>query len=266
MSNLEFTAELTKRSTTVLGDESKAQAVLEEFEALDPREAQIIYRAFSHTPDSVEYAHTKARISALVASGKISNDLASLATMEQVTPVDETEADYMYSRMAAYAEMSLTENELLDPTGKITHMIERGDSKEKVFQALEQTTLYQSRKELLGAPIDADDFESQLAVFQFNELNDTLNAMLDPEVAPDFAANAKEAIAPYDEDGSIARLIDSGAGSADVFAALDFSDSWVEAYKDYATRDDVQTPRIAQETSWNTFRNVVNTIKDLDDN
>jgi hypothetical protein len=268
VSNLEFASELVKRSISILGDESKAHAVLDEFESLDPREAQIVYRAFSAEPGSVEHIHTKTRINALVASGKISSDLGSLANMEETAAPAATpseDLDYMYSRMAAYAELSLPHNEILDPIGKIAHMIQRGDSKDRIIQEISKGTLYQSRKELAENPAEGDDFAAQMAAFQFNELNEALNSMLDPAEAPDTIAIAKEAIAPYDEDGSIARLIDSGADAETVLQALDFSENWLEAMDDFNTKDDVENPRLAQEETWNTIRATLNAIKDLND-
>jgi hypothetical protein len=174
VSNLEFAAELAKRSASVLGDESKAQAVLDEFEGLDPREAQIVYRAFTTIPGSVEQTHAQARISALVASGKISKDLASLAAQdeivaEEVPAAGNDQEDYYYSRIGADAELSLPQNVIMDPTGKIGRMIMIGLPKDRILEELSSNVIYQSRLEIANSDIEkrfrlfADSFPVQRA-------------------------------------------------------------------------------------------------------
>lgn len=266
MSNNEFAEEFSRRSAELFSDQDTAQRVLDEFDTLDPREALLVHRALSQSPDSVEFLHTKTRISALVASGAISTDLATLATMEKVTPPDDEEQDikYMYSRLALLEELSDSHNSVIDPTGLIYRMVERGDSKEKVIEALNKSTVYSTRAEAYEENKDSEDIAAQVANFQFKSFMEAVDGLLDPAEAPDFGVIAKEMVAKYDEDGLVAAAIDSGAKAEEVFKVLDNSDAWIDAYRDYSTRDDIDTPRIYQLESWGHFKETVKAIKDLD--
>jgi hypothetical protein len=273
VSNNEFAQEFSRRSTELFPDQDVAQRVLDEFDTLDPREALLVHRAFSQESDSIEFLHTKTRISALVASGSMSADLAKLAigefaeetVEEQPTPVDEqSEEEYLYSRLALMEELSDDYNMVIDPNGVIRRMAERGDSKEKITAALNKNVVFSTRAETYEQTKDSDDLELQIGNFQFKSLMEAIDGLLDPAEAPDFGAIAKNLLTPYDEYGSIAKMIDGGAKSNEVFAALDGSEEWMEDYRDYSTRNDVQSPRFSQLASWGTFLDTVKAIKDLD--
>jgi hypothetical protein len=270
VSNNEFAQEFSRRSIELFSDQDHADRVLDEFETLDPREALLVHRAFSQEPGSVEFLHTKTRISALVASGSISTDLAKLAigefaTAEQVTPVDDqSNEEYLYSRLELIEELDDEYNMAIDPNGTIKRMVERGDSKEKITAALNSNIVFATRAENYDQTKDSDDVNLQVANFQFKSLMDALNQVMDPAEAPDFGSIAKNLLTKYDEYGSIAKMIDGGAKSNEVFAALDDSEEWMEDYRNYSTRDDIQSPRYAQLSSWGMFLETVKAIKDLD--
>jgi hypothetical protein len=267
VSNLEFISEFSKRATEVFNDAERAHAAVDEFEILDPREASIIYRAFSQDSDSVEFTHTKARIAALVASGAISSDLAALATLEapKNPTVPDNEEDYMYSRMALISDLSMDSNQMLDPTGKIEHMISRGDSKQKIQDAFNKSTLFNGRMDALNDLGADESMESVVTLAEFQGLLDSLDGLLDPAEPVDLVQIAKDATKKYDDNGSVADLIESGAGSQQILETLNNSDLWQDDFVDFTTRDDVQTATLAQRSRWNKFINTINSIKDLDD-
>jgi hypothetical protein len=267
VSNLEFISEFSKRATEVFNDAERAHAAVDEFELLDPREASIIYRAFGQDSDSVEFTHTKARISALVASGAISSDLAALATLEapKNPTVPDNEEDYMYSRMALDGALALDSNRLIDTTGKISRMISRGDSKQKIQEAFNKSTLFNSRMDVLNEMGSETSLDMVVTIAEFQELLDALENLLDPAEPVDLIELAKSAVSKYDDNGTVQDMISGGSKSKEIFEALNNSDGWREDFVDFTTRDDVQTPSLSQSASWNTFISVVAAIKDLDD-
>lgn len=266
MLDLNFSEEFSRRSEVLLSTEESRQAVLDEFETLDPREANIIYRSFNYTPGSLEHSHAKVRINALVASGAISEELGSLANMESV---QGNSVSYESSRLDFLAAL---DNQALfnanknpyDPYGNLEHMVDRGDSKADIKAYLEKNLFYQSQLDLAKEGNPDNDIAVDIALFKFKELNDALEALQDPEQAPDFVTAAKAAIAPYDEDGAVAKEIDRGSSSQELLMFLSNYDQWNEDAEDFLTRNDVEMPTIYQEGIWNKFQSVLNAIKDLD--
>lgn len=266
MLDLNFSEEFSRRANALLSNEESRQAVLDEFETLDPREANIIYRSFNYTPGSIEHSHAKVRINALVASGAISNELGSLANMENV---QENNVSYESSRLdflSALDDQGLFNagKNPYDPYGNLAHMVDRGDSKADIKAYLEKNLFYQSQVDLAKEGNPDNDIAVDVALFKFKSLNDALEALQDPEQAPDFVTAAKEAIAPYDEDGTVSREIDRGASSQELLMFLSNNDEWNEDAQDFLTRNDVDMPTIYQEQTWGTFQSILNALKDLD--
>jgi hypothetical protein len=264
--DLNFSEEFSKRSEILLSTEESRQAVLDEFDNLDPREANIIYRSFSYTPGSLEHKHAKVRINALVASGSISEELGSLANMENIqgnnVSYDSSRLDFL----AALDNQALfnADKNPYDPYGNLEHMVNRGDSKADIKAYLEKNLFYQSQVDLANSGNSDNDVAVGIALFKFKELNDALEALQDPEQAPDFVAAAKKAIAPYDEDGTVAKEIDRGASSQELLIFLSNHDKWNEDAQDFLTRNDVDMPTIYQEQTWGNFQSILNALKDLD--
>ncbi len=266
MLDLNFSEEFSRRANAILSTEETRQAVLDEFETLDPREANIIYRSFSYTPGSVEHSHAKVRINALVASGAVSEELGSLANME---PMQENNVSYESSRLDF---LSALDNQGLfnsgknpyDVYGNLEHMVNRGDSKADIKAYLEKNLFYQSQVDLAEEGNPDGDIAVDIALFKFKSLNDALDALQDPEQAPDFVSDAKKAIAPYDEDGTVSKQIDRGASSQELLMFLSNNDQWNEDAEDFLTRNDVEMPTIYQEQVWGKFQSILNALKDLD--
>lgn len=269
MLDAEFVNEFSRRSNFFYG-ENGAEALFEEFDSLDPRESRLIQRMFNYDEDSVEYLHSKARITALVASGSISEKLGKVATfaVEEPKPVRENNlSSYDLSRLNLAAALDLFNVEdgdnLLDPSGELGYRIERGDSKNALRAYLEATTMFTALKESVSVA-ETDDFDAKLAAFKYNEFVDALEDLEDLEEPVDFAEIAKENLKDYDEFGNIAKMIDDGSKSTEIFEALEANEKWVEDAEDFLTRDFVDTARYAQTKKWNEFLRTVNSIKDLD--
>jgi hypothetical protein len=143
-------------------------------------------------------------------------------------------------------------------------MVDRGDSKADIKAYLEKNLFYQSQVDLAKEGNPDNDIAVDIALFKFKELNDALEALQDPEQAPDFVTAAKEAIAPYDEDGTVSREIDRGASSQELLIFLSNNDEWNEDAQDFLTRNDVDMPTIYQEQTWGKFQSILNALKDLD--
>ncbi len=271
MLDAEFNNEFSRRSNFFYG-ESGAKALFEELYSLDPRESRLIHRVFSYDKDSIEYLHSKARLSALVASGVVSERLGNVATfeVEESKPAKELNySAYDLSRLNLVAALDMfvingDEGNLLDPTGELAYRIERGDSIEQIRRYLESSTMFTALREFAEAKPENDDFDSQLVAFKYNELSDALDDLVDLEEPINFAEIAKNNLKEYDEFGSIAKMIDEGAKSTEIFDALDSNAKWIEDASDFLTRDFVDTARYAQSKKWNEFLATVNSIKDLD--
>ncbi len=271
MLDAEFTNEFSRRSNYFYG-ESGSKALFEELDSLDPRESRLIQRAFAYNKDSVEYLHSKIRISALVASGAISEKLGKVATFEVEEPKVTKEKNlsaYDLSRLNLVAVLDMFvadegEGNLLDPSGELEYRIERGDSQDQIRELLEGSTVFKAMRDFAQSNPANDDFDSQLVAFKYNELADALDDLKDLEEPVNFAEIAKDRLKDYDEFGNIAKMIDDGAKSPEIFDALDANSKWSEDADDFLTRDFVDSPRYAQYAKWNEFLRTVNSIKDLD--
>ena len=260
MLDSEFTNEFSRRSNFFYG-ENGARDLFEELDSLDPRESRLIQRVVNYPKDSVEYLHSKVRVSALVSSGVISEKLARVATFEVEEPKvvrENTLTPYQLSRLNLAAALDLfvadeSGDNLIDPSGELGYRIERGDSQDSIREFLESSTMFNAFREFTESDPANDDFDSQLVAFKYNELADALDDLKDPEEAPNFAAIAKENLKNYDDFESIAKLIDSGAKSAEIFEALDSNKKWSDDASDFITRDFVDSPRYAQSKKWNEF-------------
>jgi len=267
----EFTNEFSRRSNFFYG-ESGARDLFEELDSLDPRESRLIQRVVNYPKDSVEYLHSKIRVSALVASGAISERLGKVATfeVEEPKPVREnTLTPYQLSRLNLAAALDLfaadeSGDNLIDPTGELEYRIERGDSQDSIREFLESSTMFNAFREFTESDPANDDFDSQLVAYKYNELADAIDDLKDPEEPLNFAAIAKENLKDYDEFENISKLIDGGAKSAEIFEALEANKKWTDDASDFITRDFVDSPRYLQTKQWNEFLRTVNSIKDLD--
>jgi len=267
----EFNNEFSRRSNFFYG-ESGAQELLEELSSLDPRESRLIQKIVNYPKDSVEYLHSKVRVSALVASGVISEKLGKVATFQVEEPKvarENTLTSYQLSRLNLAAALDLfaadeSGDNLIDPTGELAYRIERGDSQDDIREFLELSTMFKAFREFTESDPANDDFDSQLVAYKYNELADALDDLENPEEAVNFASIAKENLKDYDEFGNIAKLIDEGAKSSRIFEELESNEKWADDASDFMTRDFVDSPRYFQTKKWNEFLRTVNSIKDLD--
>ena len=271
MLDAEFTNVFSRRSNFFYG-ESGSKDLFAELDSLDPRESRLIQRVVNYPKDSVEYLHSKVRVSALVASGVISEKLGKVATFEVEEPKvvrENTLTPYQLSRLNLAAALDLfvadeSGDNLLDPTGELGYRIERGDSQDSIREFLELSTMFNAFREFTESDPANDDFDSQLVAYKYNQLADALDDLKDPEEPINFAATAKEYLKDYDEFGTIAKLIDDGAKSAEIFEALEPNKKWADDASDFITRDFVDSPRYLQTKKWNEFLRTINSIKDLD--
>lgn len=74
---------------------------------------------------------------------------------------------------------------------------------------------------------------------------------------------AKKAVELYDEDGAIAKLIDSGASAQEVFDALNQNEKWKYRDGDYKFRDMADAPSPADKIIWAAHENRINAINAL---
>ena len=75
--------------------------------------------------------------------------------------------------------------------------------------------------------------------------------------------DAKQAIKDFDDDGSIAKMIDDGAKPADVLEALGKNGSWKAQMDDYSTSQYVDLPSGAQKAKWAAFGKKVNAVNGM---
>jgi hypothetical protein len=271
MVNNEFRDELSRKSNYIYG-KNASKKIFEELDSLDPRESNLVYRVFRYDPTSVEYSHTKTRLSALVSAGTVSKDLLELATNANEANFDDTKMDgYTSSRLDLVTKLDLYsinsgESNLLDPTGELEYRINSGYSKENIMSYLESSSAFKGISEARDESVDESDIEAKLAKFKLNEFMDALDNLQDPEEPVDFKEIAKEKIKKYDPSDRLADMIDSGAGSQEILEVLDDNPFWNEDAEDYLTKAFVDNPRYSQIENWNNFLSVLNSIKDLDNN
>lgn len=267
----EFRNELSRKSNHIYG-KNASKKILDELDSLDPRESNLVYRVFRYDPSSVEYSHTRARLSALVAAGTVSSDLLDLATNANEANFDNTKMDgYTSSRLDLVSKLDLYsindgESNLLDPTGELEYRINSGYSKDSIMQYLESSSAFKGLSEGGEEPTDDSDINAKLAKFKLNEFMEALNNLQDSEELIDFKEIAKEKIKKYDPSDRLAEMIDNGASSQEILEELDENPFWKEDAEDYLTKAFVDHPRYSQLEKWNNFLSVLNSIKDLDNN
>lgn len=267
---LSSTLDLSNRAVVVIEDQAKLPQLIAEFQGLDPREAALVASALKSKAGSMEYLHAKTRLSVLVASGEISSELADAATMKSESEVPWSLDNYENSREAflQVLEQQQYSSDLLtnpyDEGGVLSRMVARGDSKQQIEDYLEKNSYFRGQRDFTTIDPEELDLEEQVALFKYLELVQALEDLADPEEAPDFVANAKKLIAPYDEDSKISNMIDSGSSSDEILTALSENSLWVDRSYDYFTRTDVDRPSRDQKASWRAFGQILFAIKDLD--
>jgi hypothetical protein len=265
MSNTDIYAQLATRVT-----EEKLTEITTEVKSLDAREADLISKALNCEAGTIEHLHVRTRLAALVAAGTISSDLAEAATPVESTDSTGSFADYEFSRDAFLQTLANQQysSDLLknpyDAEGILSRMVARGDSKQQVKDYLEQNSYFRGQRDFTTIAPEDLDLEEQIALFKYLEFAQALEDLVDPENTPDFASNAKTLVAPYDEGSKISEMIDAGASSADILAALKENALWVDHLYDYTTRLDVDSPSPEQKATWRSFGQIVFALKDLD--
>jgi hypothetical protein len=271
MSNLEFTSKFHQRVSMMYGEE-KAAELVEEFDNLDPREANIFYRAFIATPSSPEHLHAFTRVKALVASGFISNELASLANEDAVDIAkQDSEYEYILSReylLDAISDQKVSNDVLKNPydeDGLLSRMVIRGNTKQEILDYLSGKTFFRANKELAEAGItDETTIQEQEAILRFNDLMDALNSLVDPIDPIDYKQTAKDLVAKYDESGEVSQMIDSGTKSDDILEKLSENEKWSDDLYNYVTRYEVNNTTADQRSRWGDTEVVLYALKDLD--
>lgn len=263
-------AEISRRAKLLYGEEA-ASSVLAEASTLDDRALEIFSESFS-ADTAVYQAHAGLRLRALAASGAMSSELATVADQKTVQSADyEKDLEYLGSREEFLSDLEFYKTPSgknpLDMDGKLTRMVNRGDSKSKIADYLNKNLYFQSQREYLDqeSVVSDDELELRIAIFRAKSLLESLENMIDSDKEPDFVAAAKEAVKKYDKDGSIVDIIDNGGFSSDVLYALKDVPEWNDAASDYLTRDDVDSPGGRLLNRWASFKETLNTIKDLDD-
>jgi len=271
MSNLDFTSKFHQR-VSMLFDSEKANEIIEEFDNLDPREANIFYRAFIANPGTTEHLHAVTRVKALVASGFVSDELASLANEDTIaTATEDADYDYILSREAlldVISDQKISSDVLKNPydeDGLLSRMVIRGNTKEEILSYLGGKTFFQSNKELVEAGITEETtLADQESILRFNDLMDALNNLEDLLEPVDYKAAAKELVSAYDEDGAIASMIDAGSSSDQILEVLAENEKWSEDFYNYFTRYDVDVRTRDQKQKWAATERTLYALKDLD--
>lgn len=263
-------AEISRRANLLYGPEVAA-TIVAEASALDERALEIFSESFSAISETYK-AHASLRLRALAASGAMSSELATVSDQKTVQSADyENDLEYLSSREEFLNDLDMYKTESgrnpLDMDGKLTRMVNRGDSKDKIADHLNKNLYFQSQRELADEIelLGEEDVELRIAAFKAKSLLESLENMIDPDKAPDFVAAAKAAIEPYDAEGTIAEIIDNGGVSSDVLYALKDIAKWNDVASDYLTRGDVDYPDSRMLNRWASFKETLNTIKDLDD-
>jgi hypothetical protein len=250
----------------------KANEIIEEFDNLDPREANIFYRAFTANPGTTEHLHAVTRVKSLVASGFVSDELASLANEDSVsTAVKNADYDYILSRdalLGAIDDQKVNSDVLKNPydeDGLLSRMVIRGNTKQEILDYINGKTFFQANKELAEAGVTEETtLADQQAILRFNDLMDALNSLEDPIEPVDFKAIAKEMIAPYDDGGQVAELIDGGSSSDKILEAMSENEKWSDDLYSYITKSDVDRSTLGQRQKWAKTEETLYSLKDLD--
>jgi hypothetical protein len=224
--------------------------------------------------NDVSSKHAQARLRVLVASGSLPAEFAAVtkdkdeADMDTSKENESLRENYYNSRDAFLdslnQQVSLsTGTNLYDLDKKITRMVLRDDTKEKIKSALMRNSIFKSNIELLNS--EPEDVYEGINKIRFEEFYQALEEMEDPKEEPNYREVAVELISKYDEDEKIAALINKGETSYAILKALDDVPSWAADLRDYMTRSDVEVPRPQQTSKWQNFKSTVEALLDLDD-
>jgi hypothetical protein len=224
--------------------------------------------------NDVSSKHAQARLRVLVASGSLPAEFAAVAKDKDKADMDTSKEsqslreNYYNSRDAFLdslnQQVSLnTGTNLYDSDKKITRMVLRDDTKEKIKSALMKNSIFKSNMELLNS--EPEDVYEGINKIRFEEFYQALEDMEDPKEEPNYREVAVELLSKYDENGKIAALINKGETSYDILKALDDVPAWSDDLRDYMTRADVEVPRSEQMSQWQDFKSVIEAVMDLDD-
>lgn len=224
--------------------------------------------------NEVSSKHAQARLRVLVASGSLPKEFAAAVeakkeeNMEDSSNLSEDVQDYYNSRDAFLdsldQQISLnTGTNLYDSDNKITRMVLRNDTKEKIKAALMKNSIFKSNMELLNS--EPEGVYEGINKIRFEEFYQNLEDMEDPKQEPNYREVAVEMVSKYDKDGKITSLINRGESARSILKALDSIPEWGEALRDYMTRLDVDLSRPEQDAKWAEYARTVEAIKDLDD-
>lgn len=152
-----------------------------------------------------------------------------------------------------------------DPTGQISRMASRGDSKLKITELLNKNSIFVANKARLADKSSVTDPIELAVLMLFEEFVQALDGLGDPPSPIDvreMAASALESF--YVGSEAPAAMIRAGATSKDVLQSLDDVSSWSEALDDYITRADVEYVQTYQINRWGTLKDVLDIIRDID--
>jgi hypothetical protein len=152
-----------------------------------------------------------------------------------------------------------------DPTGQISRMAARGDSKAKILELLEANSTYRANVKLLESTDEDQDPIEKAVLILFKELKEEVDTLEDPPAPVDVREMAAESLElAYEGSQDAAQMIRDGASSVDVFKALDNVPSWSDTLQDYMSRMEVEYVQRYQYEKWSTFEDVMDIIKDTD--
>lgn len=243
-------------------------------ETLSEQNRDMLKHAALSTENPVIAKHAQARLRVLVASGSLSSEFATMMN-DRNEPVMDTQEereafrqDYYSSRDAFLdlldEQVSLsTDYSLYDTDGKITRMVNRGDSRERIEEELLKNSIFKANLESINET-PSDPFEAA-AQLRFKDFYQGLKDIVNTPEEVNYREAASELVEPYDNTGVVDELINTGASSYQVLKALEASPLWMEHLQDYLTSRDVELPSDDQRTRWAKFYEVVESVRDLDD-
>lgn len=158
-----------------------------------------------------------------------------------------------------------TDTNPYDPTGQISRMAARGDSKSKIIELLNKNSIFVANKARLADKSSATDPIELAVLMIFEELVQALDGLGDPPSPIDVREMAASALeSAYAGSEAPAAMIRSGAKAKDVLESLDDIPSWSDALDDYVTRADVEYVQSYQINRWGTLKDTLDIIRDID--
>lgn len=152
-----------------------------------------------------------------------------------------------------------------DPSGVISRMASRGDSKDRIIKMLEDNPVYRKNKELVGNMDSVEDPIEQAVLFTFKELEQAVSTLGDPPSPVNVREMAAKALEEsYEGSEQQAEMIRNGASAAEILESLDSVPSWSDAERDFLTKEEVEYVQSYQVNRWATFKDILDIIKDLD--